>query len=69
MNLTRSDAATILASAGLRMPPFSANLADQRLRQLCWRVLYAARGLCVPVHYRLDSDVASIEPIPMVLNG
>lgn len=69
MNLTRTQADEILSDAGLVMPPFGANLADRRLRQLCWRVLYAARGLCVPVHYQRDSDVASIEPEPMILNG
>lgn len=69
MNLTAHDAASILASAGLVMPPFSASLADRRLRQLCWRVLYAARGLCVPVHYERDKDFADIAPEPMILNG
>lgn len=51
------------------MPPFSASLEDRKLRQLCWRVLYAARGLCVPLHYRRGCDWADICPEDMIVNG
>lgn len=51
------------------MPPFSASLEDRKLRQLCWRVLYAARGLCVPVHYERNKDFSDIMPEPMIQAG
>lgn len=65
MNLTAPEANHILSSVGLRMPPFSADLDDQRLRKLCWRLLYAARGLCWPVHYESGRSYPSELPEPV----